>query len=263
MYEEPRFLPAGDRAVIVEFANEINEEVNRMIRRLSLALSRHPVPGVQEVVPTYRSLAVYFNPLVIEWSQLVERLKGIQDHLAEFELPPPRTVRVPTLYGGEYGPDLGDVAAHTGLTPEEVVSIHASGTYVVYMLGFTPGFAYLGGMSPRIACPRLANPRERIPAGSVGIAGNQTGIYPIDSPGGWRLIGRTPLKLFDPCADCPTLFRPGDYVQFFPIDEGEYHRIASAIDSGAYVPEILEGRGPAGVGQGGAADAKGVPLSEH
>ncbi|MCL4515011.1 MAG: 5-oxoprolinase subunit PxpB [Firmicutes bacterium] len=226
MYSEPRYLPGGDRALIVEFADEISEEVSQMVRRFSLALARYPLPGVLETVPTYRSLVVYFDPLAMEGPRLVEKLKGLQKRILEIDLPPARTVLVPVLYGSEYGPDLGDVASHNGLTPEEVIAIHASSTYLIYMLGFTPGFAYLGGLSPRIVCPRLDNPREQIPGGSVGIAGIQTGIYPIDSPGGWRIIGRTPLRLYDPDVDPPALFQAGDYLKFSPIDEEGFYRIA-------------------------------------
>ena len=245
MYSEPRYLLGGDRAVTVEFANEISEEVSGMVRRFSLALKRHALPGVREVVPTYRSLTVYFDPLALAGPALADELKRLQVRIMEFDLPPARTVRVPTLYGGVYGPDLSDVAAHNRITPEEVAAIHTSGTYLIYMLGFTPGFAYLGGMSEKIACPRLASPRERIPGGSVGIAGMQTGIYPIDSPGGWRLICRTPLKLYDPSADPPVLLQAGDYLQFFSINEKEFGRIAQAVEAGDYAPEIL-GAGTSG-----------------
>ena len=258
MYSAPRYLLGGDRAVIVEFANEINEEVSRMIRRFSLALTRYPLSGVQEVVLTYRSLAVYFDPLTIEGHQLIGKLKGLQERIMELDLPPARTIRVPTLYGGEYGPDLGDVADHNGLTPDEVMSIHASATYLIYMLGFTPGFASLGGLSPRIACPRLANPRERIPGGSVGIAGTQTGIYPIDSPGGWRIIGRTPLKLYDPSADPPVLFQAGDYLQFYSIDEDEFRRISGAVADGIYRPKIMAAAGSPLTSQIAAPNAEGA-----
>ena len=245
MYDEPRYLPAGDRSLVVEFGNEISEDVSGMVRRFSLALARYAIPGVGEVVPTYRSVAVYFDPLAVRGPDLVEELRAMQARIMEFELPPARTVRVPTVYGGEYGPDLVDVAAHNGITPAEVIAVHTAGTYLIYMLGFTPGFAYLGGLPERIACPRLANPRERIPAGSVGIAGSQTGIYPIDSPGGWRLIGRTPLRLYDPTMDPPVLLQAGDHLQFFSINEAEFDAIAAGITAGTYRPEVVETAPPA------------------
>jgi KipI family sensor histidine kinase inhibitor len=154
--------------------------------------------------------------------------------MQDVKLPPAEVIHIPTLYGGAYGVDLEDVANHNGLTPEQVINIHSGTDYLVYMLGFTPGFSYLGGMSEKIATPRLESPREEISAGSVGIAGKQTGIYPISSPGGWRLIGRTPVQLFNPDRNPAVLLKAGQYVRFEAIDEKEYKAICEQIEKGAY-----------------------------
>jgi KipI family sensor histidine kinase inhibitor len=222
MYSEPRLLVAGDSALVVEFGDEISEEVNRKVHALSYALEKNPLPGLGEAVPAYRSLLVHYDPLCLSWDEVKASVTDILQKCEEITLPEPRVIEVPVVYGGEFGPDIEFVAEHNGLSVEEVVRIHSAATYLVYMLGFSPGFAYLGGMPEAIATPRLETPRTLVPAGSVGVAGEQTGIYPIATPGGWRLIGRTPLKLFDPQRDPPTLLRPGDTVRFVPVSEGEY-----------------------------------------
>lgn len=262
MYEQPRFLPAGDRGIVVEFGDEISEEVNAAVRRFVAAAREAALTGVEEVVPTYRSAAVYFDPLRVGRDQLVAELRSCLRGAARVPLPAGRTVVVPTVYGGEWGPDLEDVARHAGITPAEVVEIHSSASYPVYMLGFMPGFPYLGGLSPRIACPRLANPRQKIPAGSVGIAGNQTGIYPQDSPGGWRIIGRTPLRLYDPWRDPPSLCMAGDRLRFRPIDQREYEAIRAAVEAGTYQPEVempAAGRAVSSLLPGGPGEAAARP----
>ena len=190
-----RFLLSGDTAVTVEFGNEISEHINAQIRAFSIALTESKLSGIVELVPTYRSLMVHYDPEVIPYGALVKKLKGLLGQLDHIQIPPSDVLEIPVLYGGEeMGPDLGFVAEHNHKPPEEVIRIHTSTEYLIYMLGFTPGFTYLGGMSEEIAAPRLAQPRVKIPAGSVGIAGSQTGVYPIDSPGGWQLIGRTPVE---------------------------------------------------------------------
>ncbi|RLF75230.1 allophanate hydrolase, partial [Thermococci archaeon] len=176
-----------------------------------------------EVVPTYTSIYVYYDPLKIGYSEVVEAVKPFLN--AEPKKEKARIIEIPTAYGGEFGPDIEFVAEYNGLSVDDVIEIHSKPLYRVYMLGFTPGFAYLGGMDERIATPRLEKPRLKVPAGSVGIAGKQTGIYPLESPGGWRLIGRTPLKLFDANREPPTLLQPGDYIKFVPISEEEFWEI--------------------------------------
>lgn len=246
MYKEARILPAGDRALVVEFGNEISPKINKAVRALTEALKAKPVKGVAEVVPTYRSLLVHFDPLVVAPEELDKRLASLVNNLGEFTLSAPEVTIVPVLYGGEFGPDLPFVCKHTGLIPEEVIRIHTGTDYLIYMLGFTPGFPYLGGMDKRIATPRLQTPRTKIPAGSVGIAGEQTGIYPIDSPGGWQLIGRTPLKLYDPFRDPPVLLAAGNYVRFQAVTPSQYEEIAARVAAGTYRVQTAsraEGRG--------------------
>jgi len=160
--------------------------------------------------------------------------------LAEGEAAAPRLGEIPTLYGGEYGPDIGAVAQHNGISEAEVISIHSGADYLVYMMGFLPGFPYLGGMSERIATPRLQTPRPSIPAGSVAIAERQTGIYPVESPGGWRIIGRTPVRLFDPGREPPVGIEPGDYLRFVPVDESGYADVQSRTRAGTYTPVTRE-----------------------
>jgi inhibitor of KinA len=217
-----RIVPAGESAVIVEFEARIDPEVNARAIACAEAVQAARLAGVRDVVPTYRSVAVYFDPLRTDNDALMaclERVAGRAPGPASAARAP---VRIPVCYGGEWGPDLAAVAAFAGMTESDVARVHAGGTYRVFMLGFVPGFAYLGIVDARIAMPRHATPRVRVPAGSVGIAGVQTGVYPAETPGGWQLIGRTPLKPFDPSRDDPFLMQAGDAVQFYPIDRAEY-----------------------------------------
>lgn len=234
----PRFLPAGDQAVVVEFGDTIEPAVNRQVRDLALAIETTRPDGIVDLVPTYRSLLVYYDPRRCTPSRLEAELTRLIEEAATTELPPPRVLDVPTCYGGEFGPDLDFVAKHAGLAPDEVVAIHTSDDYLVYMMGFTPGFTYLGGMSEKIAAPRLQTPRTIIPAGSVGIAQKQTGIYPVDSPGGWQLIGRTPLRLFDPLRQPPVLVEAGDFIRFVRVDRAAYDEVERQIAAGRYEPAI-------------------------
>jgi KipI family sensor histidine kinase inhibitor len=229
-----RFLLTGDTALTVEFGNEISESINAKIRAFNIALSQSKIPGIVETVPTYRSLMIHYDPEVILYDPLVEKLRGLLGGLDQVKIPPSDVLEIPVLYGGEEGPDLDFVAKHSGKTQEEVIKIHTSTEYLIYMLGFTPGFTYLGGMSEEIATPRLKTPRVKIPAGSVGIAGSQTGVYPIDSPGGWQLIGRTPVRMYDPDRAAPILPQAGQYIKFYAINKTEYDRIAAQEASGGY-----------------------------
>lgn len=221
-YDPPRLLPSGDSALLIEFDDEIDLAINAQVHALALTLRERPLAGMGEAVPTYRSLLLHYDPLRLS---LAEATAFAQEALSRVQArarPKPRVVEIPTCYGGEFGADLEFVAQHNDLSPDEVIRLHSSALYPVYMLGFSPGFAYLGGLSKAIATPRLSTPRTQVPAGSVGIAGQQTGIYPIATPGGWRLIGRTPLCLFDPQRDPPALLRPGDHVRFVPIDPDRF-----------------------------------------
>jgi inhibitor of KinA len=231
-----RMLTAGEQGLVVEFGNTISPVINAKVHRLAELLQRELGSSLLEVVPTYRSLLVYFDPLAMTRQVLSEKISAFieQDSGTPTAQNAGRVVVIPVCYGGEYGPDLPFVAQHNGLTTEEVIAIHTSSPYLVYMLGFTPGFPYLGGMSEKIATPRLEKPRTKIPAGSVGIAGSQTGFYPVESPGGWQLIGRTPVKAFTADSANPFLFAAGDYLQFEAITEKEYISIQKAVEAGSY-----------------------------
>lgn len=204
----------------MEFGAEIDPAVNDLVLAFADALAAQSLEGLVEVVPTFCSATVYFDPLIAEADALARRLLAVAASTAvkEIQRPGAHLIEVPVRYGGECGPDLEALAGEAGLPVERVIALHASVEYRVYMLGFMPGFPYLGRVPDAIALPRLATPRQIVSAGSVGIAGSQTGIYPIDSPGGWRLIGLTPLRLYDPQRDPPFLFAPGDRVRFLPID---------------------------------------------
>ncbi|MCK8825410.1 5-oxoprolinase subunit PxpB [Fuchsiella alkaliacetigena] len=236
MYEEAKFLPAGDRALVMELGAEVSPVINRKIRNLSLGIRKQGIKGIEELLPTYRSILINYNPLLIQRRELIRELKKIEKSISDFNLPQPKLVEIPICYGGEYGLDLEYVAQYNNLSPIEVIELHSAEEYLIYMLGFTPGFAYLGGLAEQIATPRLKEPRVEIPAGSVGIAGQQTGIYPISSPGGWQLIGRTPLKLFDPQRQIPILegIKAGNYLKFIPITEVKYEEIKEKVESGEY-----------------------------
>lgn len=235
MASEVRFLLSGDCALDVEFGNEINYEINSQIRAFTIAVENSKTPGIIELVPTYRSVMVHYDPGKISYNKLVSKLKGLLGQLDNIEIPPSDVLEVPVLYGGEMGPDIAFVAENAKLSEEEVIKIHTSEEYLIYMLGFTPGFTYLGGMSEKIKTPRLQQPRVKIPAGSVGIAGTQTGIYPIDSPGGWQLIGRTPVKMYDPDRETPILPKAGQYIKFYSITEEEYKDIEKQVEEGTYI----------------------------
>ena len=223
-----RIIPAGDSALFVEFEERIDIEVNARTIALADAVQGAAIAGVCDVVPTYRSVAIYFDPLRVDYDALMTRV--------EHELAQPRAqvttttapISIPVCYGGELGPDLPSVAAFARVSEDEVVRLHTSTTYRVFMLGFVAGFAYMGIVDRRIAMPRHATPRVRVPPGSVGIAGVQTGIYPAETPGGWQLIGRTPVKPFDPARAEPFLMKAGDAVQFVAIAREEYDRWPSA-----------------------------------
>lgn len=218
-----KFLPCGDSAITVEFGNSIDEQINLAVH--AFARKAAELACVCEVVPTYRSATVHYDAANIGFDELIAQLEPIAKSL-DVAQSAGEVVEIPVLYGGEYGEDLAFVAEHNSMTPSEVIKIHSDALYSVYMLGFTPGFPYLGGMNEKIATPRLDTPRTKIPAGSVGIAGSQTGVYPIASPGGWQLIGRTPLNLFNLSAENPFLIQAGQKIKFVPIDEAEFLRLS-------------------------------------
>ena len=217
-----RIVPAGDAALIVEFEEKIDPAVNARTVAFADAIQAACLRGVRDVVPSFRSVAVYFDPLRTDYDALMatfeaEAARPIGDVAVQ------RTpIRVPVCYGGDLGPDLGGVAAFAKMSEADVVRIHTSATYRVFMVGFVAGFAYLGIVDARIAMPRHSTPRVRVPLGSVGIAGVQTGIYPAETPGGWQLIGRTPVKPFDPARAEPFLLKAGDSVQFYAIERSDF-----------------------------------------
>lgn len=238
-----RILAQGEGGIVVELGDAIDPGLNARVRRLARELADRLHGRVLEVVPTYRSLLVVHDPLREPRPALVRDIEALARTVGEAQADGlERIVRIPVCYGGAHGPDLEAVAAHAGLPPAQVVSLHAAPVYRVYMLGFLPGFPYLGGLDRRIACPRLDSPRTRIPPGSVGIGGEQTGIYPVESPGGWRLLGRTPLRLFDPAARRPFLLGAGDGIRFVPVDESAFAELSGRAAAGGLAPET-EGAG--------------------
>ena len=236
-----RLLPQGEGAITVQLGDAIDPTVNARVHALARAVARRLRSEVLEAVPSYASLLVIFDPLAVPRARLARRLEALAREVAGAVVEPPRrVVRVPVCYGGEWGPDLGEVARLTGLPAEEVVARHVAPVYRVYLLGFTPGFPYLGGLDPRLACPRMDSPRLVTPAGSVALAGLQTGIYPVESPGGWRVLGRTPLRLFDPApgASRPFLLGAGDGLRFVPVAPEAFEETARAVAAGAWEPEV-------------------------
>jgi KipI family sensor histidine kinase inhibitor len=225
VYKETVFRIAGDRGLLAEYGNDIDPAINQKVRFMAVALGREPVEGVVEFIPTYRSIIFMYDPMVTTPARLKKDLLALEGRLADIEIPPPDMVEIPVCYGGEFGPDIDMVAAGHGLTLDDVIEIHSKPAYLVYMIGFTPGYPFLGGLDERLHTPRRQTPRTFVPAGSVGIANAQTGIYSINSPGGWQLIGRTPIKLFDLGRNA-FLLKAGDLLRFNPITREEYDLLA-------------------------------------
>jgi KipI family sensor histidine kinase inhibitor len=226
LFEKARFRTAGDRGILVEYGDVIDPAVNNKVRSMATVMEDNPSEGVTEIIPTYRSLLIIYDPSITRPAKLKKILETLEARLGEIQIAPPRTVEIPVCYGGAFGPDIETVADTNNLTVEEVIERHCEPEYPIYMVGFTPGFPFLGGLSEKLHTPRLETPRTLVPEGSVGIANNQTGIYPIASPGGWQLIGRTPLKLFAPWRPNPFLYQAGDRLKFKPISAEEYARTA-------------------------------------
>lgn len=240
--DNPRFLEAGESCLVIEFADEISRAANDAVTHLCGALEKQKTVPIVECLPTYRSLAVYFDPLRAKSGDIRAEAEKAMKNMTGTASASRTVISIPVCYGGEYGPDIANVAEHAGVSEEEVIKRHSARECHCFMIGFVPGFAYLGGMDESIATPRLANPRTAIPGGSVGIAGKQTGIYPIESPGGWQLIGRTPLRLFTPECEPPTLIHAGYDVRFVPVSEDEYKATEELVKNGKYSPVLTEAR---------------------
>ena len=215
---KPKILPLGDSALLIRFGDEINLEINQRVHALDALLRAEAIMGFIEAVPAYTTLLIHYDPLELTYENLLEWVNAKMDRVESRTSRKPHLIEVPVRYGGTSGPDLEWVAAYHRLSIPKVVHLHTDRTYTVYMMGFTPGFPYMGKLHTSLVTPRLDSPRTRVRAGSVAIAAAQTGIYPIDSPGGWRLIGWTPLRLFDVSSNAPFLLAPGDEVRF--INEG-------------------------------------------
>lgn len=220
--------PLGDSAIVVQFDNTISLEMNNIVNRFAYYLERHPFQGMREVVPAFTTVTVFYDPMIILYPEVCDYLLNASGQIADLPDTGQRTVEIPVCYGGDFGPDLEFVANYNLLPPEEVIAVHSGTLYHVYMMGFAPGFAYLGGLSEKIGAPRRSSPRLSIPAGSVGIAGKQTGVYPISTPGGWQIIGRTPIELFRPEKNPPTLLQAGDSIRFKSISFEEFHFLKEA-----------------------------------
>lgn len=240
MHDTPRFYAAGDHALVVEIGESIDPETNDHVRGLMLAIERMREACILDIVPSYRSLLIVYDPILIDYDRLIELIRKAEFGLLSTSVSEPRILTIPTLYGGQHGPDIDYVASHAGLTVEDVTELHSSVTYRVYMIGFSPGFPYLGGLPEKLSTPRLQTPRIRIPAGAVGIAESQTGVYPSQSPGGWRLIGQTPIPLFQPDRDPPSLVVAGDFIKFSALEsKTAYEDLSSDVTEGRYQPEIM------------------------
>lgn len=235
-----RFLTVGDCAISVEFGNKINPETNNKIIVFNNMIKDSNIDGIIETVPSFRSLLVYYDPLKLYFYEIKDILYNLYKKLDVKNNNNKRIIEIPVCYDEDFGIDLKFVGDYTNLSLDEVIKLHSEKEYLIYMLGFLPGFAYLGGMNKKLNTPRLNTPRLNLEAGSVGIGGEQTGIYPLASPGGWRIIGRTPLKLYDTNREDTILYRAGDYIKFMPIDKNEFYEIENLVNKGIYELKILE-----------------------
>jgi len=223
-----RFRPSSDQSLMIYFDQAITLETHHRVLKLLRLLEAEPITGVRNLHPGYCSLLVKFDGLKLRHNELEATLRTYLEHLETVPLPESRQIEIPVCYGGDYGPDLNEVAETHGLTPSQTIELHASVPYVVYFLGFVPGFAYLGELPESLVTPRLAIPRRNVPPGSVGIAGSQTGVYPFATPGGWRLLGRTPIAMFRPDRAGMSFLSIGDRVRFIPVSSERFVAMESA-----------------------------------
>lgn len=224
--------PVGVNGILAVLGDSISEQTGAQVAALREAIADAHISSVEETIPAYASLLVKYDPFLTDYAALCDRLRALEKRLSASAVQAGKIVEIPVCYGGVYGEDLPFVAKHAGLSEKEVVALHSAQPYRIYMLGFLPGFPYLGGLNERLHTPRLSTPRTKIPAGSVGIGGKQTGIYPLESPGGWQLIGRTPLTLFSPGTGGALPYGPGDRIRFVPISPQEYARIRDMQEGG-------------------------------
>jgi inhibitor of KinA len=238
-----RIKPFGDCGLRVQLGDSISKKINAKVRSLSWFLEKENINGIMEWIPTYTAVSIYYDPYIITFEEIKKYVESMEEKLEKITLPPANVIKIPVLYGGEVGSDLEHVANSNRLSVEEVIRIHTSSDYLIYMMGFTPGFPYLGGMSEKISTPRLKEPRLKIPVGSVGIAGSQTGVYSMETPGGWQIIGKTPVRLYDPDRRKPILLQAGNYIRFVQVTESEYKEIERQVGDNSYEVEILNYEG--------------------
>jgi len=229
-----KYFPLGDSAFIIKAGNDISPEIHKKIRNFAHVIEIERIDGLIELIPAYNEIQVCYDPNEIFYTDLLDKLKDLEKKAAKSKKTKTKLIYIPVCYEKEFSIDITDVAKVNKITEQEVINIHTNSEYLVYMLGFTPGFCYLGGMSEQISTPRKKNPRNKIEAGSVGIAGNQTGIYPIDSPGGWQIIGKTPLRLFDPERNPEFLIESGNYLKFYPITKSKFDEIEAMVSEKKY-----------------------------
>lgn len=235
---EPLIVPAGDGALRVVFEDKIDPSINQLVNSLDKKLTELSIPGVTETIPAFRVLTVLYDPEITDLITLSKTIRQLLSDENEMKSREKRVVHIPVCYDKSFGPDLEELSRHSGLSIEEIIAVHSGRDYLIYMMGFLPGFAYLGGLDPSLHMPRLDTPRTSIEAGAVGIAGSQTGMYPMASPGGWRLIGSTPMKLFDPKRDTPFLYETGDYIRFEPVSREDYDQIKADCREGIYKCQV-------------------------
>ena len=233
-----RIVPAGDTGLVVMFEQEISRKTGTLVRSLSLLLEekKKSIKGIIEIVPTFCTVMVYYDPLLLSARKLTRIInEAVSRSSDEVVNGKSKCYEIPVCYEDSFAPDMKNVELHTGLSGQEIIRRHTEPNYMIYMLGFLPGFAYLGGLDGKLETPRLDSPRTKIPAGAVGIGGNQTGIYPLDSPGGWQLIGKTPIKPYDPGREKPVLYEAGEFIHFRAVSSLEYEDILKAVEDGSYV----------------------------
>jgi inhibitor of KinA len=238
MVTKTKYLLSGDRGLIIEFENKISEKIGTQVRSMMIAINLSDIKGIVEMIPSYRSLLVIYNPIVIDIIKLQNEIKYLEKTIEHINIPKPHVVEVPVLYSREVGIDIENVAKHNRLSVQNVIDIHSSKEYYIYMLGFTFGFPYLGKVENSITVPKYKKVRNNISSGSIGIGGVQTGIYTVDSPSTWQIIGKTPLKLFDPNRNPIIILNQGDYVKFKPITEIEYKKIEEKVEKRTYEYKI-------------------------